>query len=136
MPFKDPIKRRTYAKAWRDSHQEYRRVYNKTYSVEYRKQDKERARCRTKQWEARKECNRIKNAAKDRPCADCHIKYPFYVMDFDHVPERGVKLFNISTFHQGQVEKLKAEIAKCDVVCANCHRERTWGRGRGDSSTG
>jgi hypothetical protein len=32
-------------------------------------------------------------AAKDRPCADCQIRYPHYVMDFDH--REGVeKLFN------------------------------------------
>ncbi|MDQ2915063.1 MAG: hypothetical protein M3T56_17705, partial [Chloroflexota bacterium] len=27
-------------------------------------------------------------------------------------------------------EKILAEVAKCDIVCANCHRDRTY-RGRG-----
>jgi hypothetical protein len=69
----------------------------------------------------------IKNAAKDVACMDCGIKYPPYVMDFDH---RGDKVFEIagasSTFMS--LEKLKVEIAKCDVVCANCHRARTHNR--------
>lgn len=64
-------------------------------------------------------------SVKDVPCADCGKRYPYYVMDFDH---RGddVKLGDIgeSWVRWGRA-KLIAEIAKCDVVCANCHRERT-----------
>jgi hypothetical protein len=64
---------------------------------------------------------------KDKPCADCGVQYPPCVMDFDHVPERGPKLF-----HLGQPERnlkeVRAELAKCDLVCANCHRIRTWKR--------
>lgn len=62
------------------------------------------------------------------PCADCGIKYPYYVMDFDHRPEE-VKLFTISeVFKYKTLEATKAEIIKCDVVCSNCHRERTYRR--------
>jgi len=65
--------------------------------------------------------------SKNRPCADCGVRYPYYVMDFDHV--RGGKRFNVSEGAASQVtvENLLEEIAKCDVVCANCHRERTYG---------
>jgi hypothetical protein len=67
-------------------------------------------------------------AAKDRPCKDCGEWYPHFVMDFDHV--RGKKLFNIGAIQAKTylLSKLKAEIAKCDVVCANCHRYRTHGK--------
>ena len=63
--------------------------------------------------------------AKSKPCADCGIQYPCYVMDFDHV--RGTKLDGISRMVSMVYteEKLQEEIDKCDVVCANCHRERT-----------
>jgi cytochrome P450 len=62
--------------------------------------------------------------AKSVPCMDCKKPFPYYVMDFDHV--RGKKLFNISEgFRLCAPLKMAAEIAKCDVVCANCHRERT-----------
>ena len=62
---------------------------------------------------------------KDQPCADCGVRYPYYVMDFDHV--RGEKFKNLSQAWIACVslEKLLAEVAKCDVVCSNCHRERT-----------
>lgn len=67
--------------------------------------------------------------AKEVPCTDCGVQYPPHVMQFDHV--RGVKLFDIgSRAGQGTVSlaTLRAEIAKCEVVCANCHAERTYQR--------
>lgn len=46
-------------------------------------------------------------------------------MQFDHL---GDKLFTISNAGATSVERLLAEIAKCEVVCANCHAERTYQR--------
>ena len=58
------------------------------------------------------------------PCVDCGINYPYYVMDFDHV--RGVKHANVmelvSTLSKKRIDQ---EIAKCEIVCSNCHRIRT-----------
>lgn len=68
----------------------------------------------------------ITRAAKNKPCADCGKRYPYYVMDFDHV--RGRKVNKVSGMVTYNTEKLRAEIRKCDVVCANCHRARTWRR--------
>lgn len=64
------------------------------------------------------------NALKNRPCIDCGLKYPPECMDFDHV--RGKKLFTIG--ERRRQSGLLAEIAKCDLVCANCHRIRTRAR--------
>lgn len=56
---------------------------------------------------------------------DCGIKYPSYVMQFDHRDPKQ-KLFKIARdAWKYSVEKIKEEISKCDVVCANCHAERT-----------
>lgn len=66
---------------------------------------------------------------KEVPCADCGVSYPHYVMDFDHRPDE-IKLFGIANA-RGQsrtLEEIMVEIDKCDVVCANCHRERTHDR--------
>jgi hypothetical protein len=60
---------------------------------------------------------------KFRPCADCGGTFPPECMDFDHV--RGEKLFNLGQCSGRSIVALGAEIAKCDVVCANCHRIRT-----------
>jgi len=61
----------------------------------------------------------------DGPCADCKTHYPPYVLDFDHV--RGKKLLSVSEMVERCYGKKKIleEIEKCELVCANCHRERT-----------
>lgn len=59
---------------------------------------------------------------------DCGIKYPYYVMDLDHRPGE-TKLYDPARLVTlGSKRKLEQEIAKCDVVCANCHRQRTFDR--------
>jgi hypothetical protein len=61
--------------------------------------------------------------AKDKPCADCGVRYPYYVMQFDHL---GDKSFTIGQdYFKYSLSKLEEEIAKCEVVCANCHAIRT-----------
>jgi hypothetical protein len=59
------------------------------------------------------------------PCVDCEESDPV-VLEFDH-RDRSQKSFNIGmcTRSAKNLEKIAAEIAKCDVVCANCHRRRT-----------
>ena len=61
-------------------------------------------------------------------CHDCNAIFPHYILEFDHKPEfkkldgvyRVLKNFGI--------EKAWEEVAKCDVVCANCHKIRTYNR--------
>lgn len=58
-----------------------------------------------------------------RGCADCGYNAHAEALDFDHV--RGEKSFTISECTGKGYDKLLAEVEKCDVVCANCHRVRT-----------
>jgi hypothetical protein len=68
----------------------------------------------------------IRNA-KNKPCTDCNVQYPYYVMQFDHIGEDKehtiARLVNYTN-----LAMIDAEIAKCEVVCANCHAIRTWQR--------
>lgn len=59
---------------------------------------------------------------KDKPCADCKIKYPYYVMQFDHLGEE-LKTAGIAQLRT--IAAIDIEVKKCEVVCANCHAERT-----------
>lgn len=63
---------------------------------------------------------------KDQPCMDCGVRYNPWIMEFDH-REPSEKIANINTIiASGNKKKLLEELEKCDVVCANCHRERTY----------
>jgi hypothetical protein len=71
--------------------------------------------------------------AKDVPCMDGTMcggkRFPPHIMQFDHVPGRGKKDFSIGSEGRSFSEqKVKDEIAKCDVVCSNCHDDRTYKR--------
>lgn len=73
------------------------------------------------------------NERKNHPCADCGEKFPPECMDFDHV--RGEKLFNVGQGAGRLWSDILDEIAKCELVCANCHRVRTRQRGRKHAPT-
>ena len=67
--------------------------------------------------------------ARNQPCTDCNVQFPWYIMEFDHA--RGVKEFGISVGAvKYGIEKVRAEMKKCDIVCRNCHGDRTYRRAR------
>lgn len=69
----------------------------------------------------------VESTKWNKPCVDCNCIYPPYVMDYDHL---GDKLYSISdmTKRGATTKKIDQEIAKCELVCANCHRARTYDR--------
>ena len=106
MPSKDKTKNAEHFKKW----------YVNNREVQYKRiQDRK---------------NRIAQEVRDykesKPCMDCGVKYPHYVMDFDHRDPKE-KEFNISAItRSGSLKRIWEEIAKCDLVCSNCHRHRTF----------
>lgn len=92
---------------------------------------KEQVKARAKEWNSRQRLvlREIINLHKQRGCTDCGGHFHTEAMEFDHI---GVdKTFEISTaVSQGRVSvaTLEAELEKCEVVCANCHRVRTYER--------
>ena len=64
---------------------------------------------------------------KSKPCSDCGKIYPYFVMDFDHRKDQ-LKEKEIAHMVAGgwSKKKIEDEIKKCDLVCANCHRIRTY----------
>jgi hypothetical protein len=90
-------------------------------------------------WTTSKAREYIKLYKATHPCVDCSdregrpVFYPVWMVDFDHDPERGAKRITIG--HDPEVrrmseEELLQEISKCEIVCANCHREREYQRQR------
>ena len=69
---------------------------------------------------------------KSGPCCDCGGVFEVCCMDFDHRVGTD-KTYNIGSMfaHHYSVDIITAELSKCDLVCANCHRIRTRDRRTG-----
>ena len=107
MPYKDVVKRREC----------HKRYYLRNRAL-YRKKNIRR----------RKELIEFVISLKQKPCMDCGVRYSHYVMDFDHRNKK-TKIDSINqmiNYHSYSREKILKEIEKCDLVCANCHRIRTY----------
>ena len=78
---------------------------------------------------SRKSLARLEAIKVANPCPDCRRRYPPECMDFDHRPGvtkvEGVGHMVACRWSWAAIE---AEVAKCDIVCANCHRIRTKSR--------
>lgn len=87
---------------------------------------------RTDKWRAtarratHKKFSKIRDLKIGRPCTDCGNVFPPECMDFDHV--RGKKFRKLSAMCYYSDAILLKEVAKCELVCANCHRIRTEAR--------
>lgn len=95
----------------------------------YHKAHPERRNEVVRQWRSRERIHikRVIRELKSLPCVDCGNCFPWYIMELDHA--RGEKKFNVTTSVVGMGRKvIEAELAKCDVVCANCHKIRTYSR--------
>ena len=71
---------------------------------------------------------RIYQYLREHPCTDCG-ETDIAVLEFDHLRDKRVCISEM--FRRGFSWKaIVEEIAKCEVVCANCHRRRTLRRRR------
>ena len=71
----------------------------------------------------------VQNYKLEMGCVDCGYVEHSAALDFDHRPGT-VKVRDIKSGQHLGWQALLDEIAKCDVVCANCHRIRTYERRR------
>lgn len=60
----------------------------------------------------------------EHPCTDCGEVDPV-VLEFDHIRDKSSDVTRL--VHTGESwQRVMREIEKCEVVCANCHRRRTY----------
>jgi hypothetical protein len=104
MPYKDPEKQKAAQKQhYEDNRGKYAEA---SYAARQRRKMK------------------IRELKKD-PCVDCEVNYPHYVMQFDHI--NSDKVGDIGTMISNYSwQTVLDEIAKCELVCANCHAARTY----------
>ena len=112
MPFKDREKQRAASKRHYEKHRE--RVIAKAKITSKTARDRMRV--------------YINTHLQANPCIDCGESNTI-VLEFDHINDD--KEFNISdAVRSGYgMPRIIAEIAKCEVRCANCHRKKTYERG-------
>ena len=143
MPYKDKEKQYEAQRRWEQAHRrrertpeekEKRREASRLYYF-YKRYGKEPPAERTYRGLTRSErgsdqqreagLKRLLREAKSVPCTDCGGTFIPQAMDFDHV--RGEKEFALSDARVSRHSRaaVLAEIAKCEVVCATCHRIRT-----------
>lgn len=112
-PCKTGLKRYLCRECHRQACRDYYNSHKKKCNASVRKRSKEK--------------KRLINAAKEGPCVDCGKTFPPCVMDFDHL-DPSTKIQRVSWMHRNSVKKIIAEIDKCELVCSNCHRLRTYNR--------
>jgi hypothetical protein len=108
MPYKDPEKRRIASRRYYES--------NKAKIISQVATRNIVAREGVRAW--------LYAYLKNNPCVDCGEADPI-VLEFDHQRD---KLFTLGDVRsQGvSVKTVMAEVAKCEVRCANCHRKKTY----------
>lgn len=114
MPYADRDTRLAYLKSYREHHTDARS------RTDYNRERRDKLR----------EAVRL---VKDAPCLDCGGTFHHSAMDFDHRPDEA-KIWDVNRLiaRNAAVSTVMAEIAKCDLVCSNCHRIRTWVRDHDD----
>jgi hypothetical protein len=115
MPYKDPDVRKAYQKAYSNNHYEANKEIYKSRSAAYNI----KARKRNAEY--------IQNIKSNTPCTDCGKKYPYYVMQFDHIYEKNGAVADLARASVS-IARLQREIDGCELVCSNCHAERTYSR--------
>lgn len=93
----------------------------KAYDSLYYKQNKHRRPPQRKADRERKQDYIFAYLSKN-PCVDCGESDPV-VLEFDHI--NGNKIAAIADYLTRSILRIKSEIDKCVVRCANCHRRKT-----------
>ena len=107
-----------------DGFQPWCKACRRAYDADYNRRTLERRRARRA--ERRPEFVAWYRALKEaRPCADCGGQFPAEAMQWDHLPGAD-KVSDVSNLlRRLSKTRVLEEIAKCELVCANCHAIRT-----------
>ena len=104
-------------KNWYENNKDYQKANAKKHMTEYRETAKEY----------------VFNYLLTHPCVECGESNPV-VLEFHHLSGKDKAIAELT--HAGvSIAKIQEELAKCQVLCANCHRkltasERGWFRSR------
>ncbi len=111
MPHKDKEQRNAY---FRDYRRKHKKIIHDRVAACHRRSRHDRY-------------AKIQQIKEGSPCTDCGRSFAYYVMDFDH-RDPSLKVADVSILVKNSTswDRVLEEIAKCDLVCVNCHRLRTY----------
>jgi hypothetical protein len=112
----------------RSGHQAWCKACRKEYARDYHRRTREIRIAQKKRWQ--KEYAAWGLGLKvGRPCTDCGRTFHPTAMQWDHLPGTD-KVAEISTLINRRHNKslILDELAKCELVCANCHALRSYQR--------
>ncbi len=98
-----------------------RAAYGKAHYAANRELYKERATAQKRRWRHERTLLLFEHFASN-PCRDCGETDPV-VLDLDHLRDKSFNIGDQLAYRSW--ESILEEMAKCEVVCANCHRRRT-----------
>lgn len=68
------------------------------------------------------------NEKAARGCSRCGESHPA-TLDFHHIdPSKKSFGLSVARCYTSSLDKIKVEIAKCEVLCSNCHRKEHWAK--------
>lgn len=73
----------------------------------------------------------FRDLKQGKPCTDCGVSFHPVAMQWDHIGTDKLIDVAAAVVKGWGKQKILAEIAKCELVCANCHAIRTWKRNNG-----
>jgi hypothetical protein len=110
-----------------NSYQSYCRACQKEYDAAWYRANKAKRQAKVRA-DRQAHVRWMDSLKEGKRCADCGRIYPPYVMEWDHLPGFEKTLVLADTRRAAHARKrILAELEKCELVCANCHRERTFG---------
>ena len=113
---------------WKDANREKMRAYRREWY--YRNRESSIRRAAATRLEAKRIASEYVTALKANPCTDCGGRFHPWAMQFDHVGTDKTAGISRMVTQGMSLKRIKAEIAKCELVCANCHAVRTYTRWR------
>lgn len=134
---KNAKRRCKWNREYRSRNRDKVKAYNIAYYAEHKEELLPMQRIRNKKnyrenrqaytsrhWERVWRNSSVIQAIKNVPCKDCKKEGPPYVMQFDHLGDKKYEIKQM-VFGGHSLANIFKEIAKCEVVCANCHAIRT-----------
>lgn len=98
----------------------------RSYSKRYYEEHKAETFARNQRTRRRQKLKLLELKAQS-PCTDCGNKFHPFIMEFDHTDPSN-KLFPVGRAGGRSGTQISKEMEKCELVCANCHKMRTFRR--------